>query len=224
MPHAKTRAAQPGRKRSETARRSILDAALLLAWRGGYRSVTMDGIAKEAGVGKQTVYRWWGSRADVVLEALGDTSTVEVPIPDTGSLRGDLEAYLSAVVAITSRHRANAELLRGLFAEALLDAEFREKLRALFIAPRQAALRIVFERARPAGVRGAVDLDLILDLLFGAFFYRLGLLDQAPDGARLSQLAQTLSALYALQAPARKLRSLPTPAAKKPAAPRGPGG
>ena len=59
----------PGRPRSEPARRAILAAATHLVGREGYGRVTMEAIAREAGVSKQTVYRWWPTKAAIVLEA-----------------------------------------------------------------------------------------------------------------------------------------------------------
>ena len=62
----------PGRPRSEPARRAVLDAALRLVRAGRVPAVTIKGIAEEAGVGRQTVYRWWDSKAAILLEAIID--------------------------------------------------------------------------------------------------------------------------------------------------------
>src|SRR5512144_646184 len=85
-----------GRPRSELARRAILDAALALVKREGYGAVTMDGIAAAAGVGKQTIYRWWPSRAEVMFEAIHELAEQHVPDPDRGSLRDDVTEFLAA--------------------------------------------------------------------------------------------------------------------------------
>src|SRR5690349_8072611 len=85
---------RPGRKRSEASRRAILDAALALV-QGGYGSITAEALAAHAGVGKQTIYRWWKSLAEVVLDALRDNART-ITAPETGTLEGDLRAFLSA--------------------------------------------------------------------------------------------------------------------------------
>src|SRR5271169_5574244 len=76
-----------GRPRSELSRCRILETALRLARTRGYAKITMDEIAAEAGAGKQTIYRWWRSKAEVVLDALKENARVEIITPDTGSLR-----------------------------------------------------------------------------------------------------------------------------------------
>jgi AcrR family transcriptional regulator len=85
-----------GRRRNEAAREAVLDAALRLLTTEGYGALTVAAIAREAGVGKQTIYRWWRGRADIVLEAATELARTLVPEPDTGTLQGDLDAFLSA--------------------------------------------------------------------------------------------------------------------------------
>ena len=93
-------------RRSERSRRAIYDAALDLVAEVGYPRTTIEGIAARAGVGKQTIYRWWGSKADVLLEAFLDLSTQAAreagqepyAIPDTGDLAADLKAVLRITV------------------------------------------------------------------------------------------------------------------------------
>src|SRR5438270_5714664 len=111
----------PGRPRSEEARRAVLTAAARLVRRHGYGSLTMEAIAREAGVSKQTVYRWWPQKAAVVLEALNEAARAVAPIPDTGSLESDLRLFIRRTVAGASRNR---RMLAGMMAEAQLDDAF----------------------------------------------------------------------------------------------------
>jgi AcrR family transcriptional regulator len=84
-----------GRPRSESARRAILDAAFALAAEEGAAGMTMEAVARRAGVSKETLYRWWRSRVDVLLDALAGRGEREIPVP-----RGDdLAAALGAPAA-----------------------------------------------------------------------------------------------------------------------------
>src|SRR6266571_4735410 len=96
--------AQRGRPRSDASRQAILQAALDLISDVGYRQTTVESIAARAGTGKQTIYRWWHGKAEVVLEAINASVDRDIPLPDTGDLRGDLRAFLEATFAAGRRH------------------------------------------------------------------------------------------------------------------------
>jgi AcrR family transcriptional regulator len=177
---------RPGRPRSEAARRAILDAAMAELEERGYPSLTVDGIAARAGTGKQTIYRWWGSKADVVLDALLDAADARIAVPDEGSLQADLSAFL----AETFRQRGQRPVLVGLMAQAVLDPVFGNAFRERFLFARRAALRGVLERAVDRGEVGRdADLELVIDVIFGVLWYRL-LVGHAPlDDAAGRELA-----------------------------------
>ncbi|MEO9248668.1 TetR/AcrR family transcriptional regulator [Citricoccus nitrophenolicus] len=87
---------QRGRPRSEKSRVAVLEATAGLMVDCGYEDLTIEGIAAAAGVGKQTIYRWWGSKAGVVVEALAE-GYLQMPLTapaDSGDLRGDLRGWL----------------------------------------------------------------------------------------------------------------------------------
>ncbi|GAA3190718.1 TetR/AcrR family transcriptional regulator [Nonomuraea roseoviolacea] len=168
----------PGRPRSEAARQAILNAAMLDLDEHGYAALTMQGIAARAGVGKQTVYRWWSSKADVVLEALIERAEQVVVAPDAGTLEGDLDAFLTA----TFREHGLRRVLTGLMAQALLDPEFAKAFRDRFLFSRRAALRQILDRAAARGeIPADVDRELLIDMVYGLLWYRL-MLDHAPLG------------------------------------------
>src|SRR5438309_8646329 len=124
----------PGRPRSEEARRAVLAASAQLVERHGYGALTMEGIARSAGVSKQTVYRWWPSKAAVVLEALNEGAERLAPTPATGSFESDLRQFVRRSVTGASR---NAHMLAALMAEAQLDEEFAASFRSGFLARRR---------------------------------------------------------------------------------------
>lgn len=109
--------------RSTAAREAILDATARLFHNQGYDRLTIEGIAKEAGVGKQTIYRWWPSRGALIGECLAEGRLIPVDfvVPDTGDLAADVESWLRSVLAILDAP-AGGDLLRSLVAAATEDA------------------------------------------------------------------------------------------------------
>ncbi|WP_067681453.1 TetR/AcrR family transcriptional regulator [Nocardia miyunensis] len=177
-----------GRPRSEDRRRAILAAATAELRENGYAALTVEGIAARAGAGKQTIYRWWPSKADVVLDALLEEASDAIAIPDEGSLPEDLLAFLSA----TFRQRGQRPVLVGLMAQALLDPVFAQAFRDRFLFGRRAALRQILDRAVARGeIASGIDPELLIDVVYGVLWYRL-LLDHAPlddeAGRRLAEL------------------------------------
>src|SRR5690242_1017923 len=111
-------------RRSQDSRRAILDAALAEASEKGLPSTTIESIAARAGVGKQTIYRWWKSKAAVLLEALAEQAAqpgLGASFPDTGDIRADLRTQMRGVVR-AMRSPAFATY-RGLIAAAQSDPE-----------------------------------------------------------------------------------------------------
>ena len=128
-------------------------AALELAADVGYGRLTIEGIAARAGVGKQTIYRWWPSKADILLEAGAAKADLHVPVTDHGSYRADL--------------------LRALMAEAQVDREFGDRFRAAFLERRREALAVIIDRARERGDLPARPAPgIVADIVFGTIWYR----------------------------------------------------
>lgn len=110
--------------RSTAAREAILDATARLFHNRGYDRLTIEGIAKEAGVGKQTIYRWWPSRGALIGECLaeGRLLPVDFVVPDTGDLAADVESWLRGVLGLLDAPEGGA-LLRSLVAAATENAD-----------------------------------------------------------------------------------------------------
>jgi AcrR family transcriptional regulator len=170
-----------GRPRSETTRRAILAAALELAAEEGTSRLTMEAIARRAGASKETLYRWWRSKGEVVLEALAERGERDIPVPEVGDLERDLRAFMRATArALDGQTRS---VLRALAAEAASDLAFAARVRDRFLAQRRAALAAVLEGAVARGELSPQRAASALDLIFGSLWYRLifaiGPLDQA---------------------------------------------
>jgi AcrR family transcriptional regulator len=179
-----------GRPRSESAHRAILDAALALAARDGYTAVTIKGIAEAAGVGRQTVYRWWPTRGAVLLEALAEIGAAHVLPPPTADARADLRAFLDDTFTLAAENPV-ANVLIGLTADAVADPALSAARRG-YIAGRRTLLRTALERC---GGTWRVPLDTVVDMVFGAMWYRL-MNEHAPvDRAFTDELIPALDAL-----------------------------
>ncbi|MGC5035425.1 TetR/AcrR family transcriptional regulator [Streptomyces sp. DT190] len=171
---ASGKSAPDSTRRSEKSRRAIYDAALALVVDVGYTKTTIEGIAARAGVGKQTIYRWWSSKADVLMEAfldLADRSQREVasgPVthafPDTGDLAADVKAVLRATVDELRDPRFEAPS-RALAAEGVVNEQFGRELVARLLQP---SLDLYTDRLRAAQAAGQVreGLDLRIALEF----------------------------------------------------------
>jgi AcrR family transcriptional regulator len=178
----------PGRPRSEQARSAALAAALRLVQRDGYPAVTIKAIAAEAGIGRQTVYRWWPTKADVLLDAVADAAADQAEPAASADASGDLRAMLRATFALTG---VAGPVIAGLMAEATHDSAFAARLQGRLLAPRRAVLRAILVRGQRAGQFGqGVSPDLAVDLVFGTMWYRV-LSGHAPVDQRLADELST---------------------------------
>ncbi len=161
------------RRRKEAARLAILDAAGALLDQDGFRRLTIEGIAAQAGVGKATIYRWWPSKAAVVMDAVLESASPRMPFPDTGSAQEDLRQQLTAVIELYT-HTDTGRGIKALIAESQHDPLLAESLRDRFIASRRAEATTVFERGIQRGeLRADLDIGVAIDALYGAIYYRL---------------------------------------------------
>ncbi|MCU1483649.1 MAG: regulatory protein TetR [Actinomycetia bacterium] len=149
---------------------TILQATFDLVAEHGVGGVTVDAVAARAGVGKQTIYRHWGSRAHLIHAAIS-CMAVDEEVPDTGTLRGDLTVMLQQLVDFLGQSDAG-RVLPSLIDAAERDAELHE-LRQVHIAQRRGTFEHVLRRGIDRGELDAgTDLDLVTDLLVGPFFYK----------------------------------------------------
>lgn len=173
-------------RRSARARSAILAAAAALLEEVGWRGLTVDMIAARAGVGKQTIYRWWPSKASVVLEGVADLTSRRIPEPDTGAMHRDMVALLLTFAAVMADPRIR-RAWAGLVAEMQVNPDFARDFRAGFTAGRRAVFRRVLESGQARGeLPPGAPLDLLADLLIGPVWYRI-LNDHAPFDADFVQ-------------------------------------
>jgi AcrR family transcriptional regulator len=181
-----------GRPRNEACTGEILEAALRLVAEVGIAGLTMDAVARRAGVGKATIYRRWSSKEALMLDAW--MSCVRTPeVPDTGTLQGDLELLLGGV----DRPFSDAELQRvfpQMIAAAKVNPDVADAYRE-FIAQRRAPLQTVLQRAVARGeIDRDADLQVIHDLLVAPLMYRWMVSDAPIDDSVIRQIIAVVTA------------------------------
>jgi AcrR family transcriptional regulator len=164
-------ARKPGRPRDARADRAILEATLDLVGETGLAGLTVDAVAARAGVSKATIYRRWDSKEALVLAAWHECGA-QLPSPDTGSLRGDLEELCAAI-----RDGIGKGVMERVFPQMLAAARVNKELGEdfdRFLHERRRPTREVLRRARDRGeLAPDADLELIHDLLVGPITYRV---------------------------------------------------
>ncbi|MDO3701859.1 TetR/AcrR family transcriptional regulator [Micromonospora sp. C28SCA-DRY-2] len=164
-------------RRSQAARRAILTAALDLVSELGYAKLSIEGIASAAGVGKQTIYRWWPSKGALLFDAFLTLTTDgqdvgEAALPDTGDLAGDLKAVLRATVEELNDPRYD-QPMRALHTEVVHDPALAAAYQERLDGPLRELKKERLRAARRAGqLAEDVDLDVAVDLLFGPILNR----------------------------------------------------
>ena len=161
-----------GRPRSEVSRQRILDAALETLQISGFTCSTTDSIAERAGASKATIYRWWPTKASLLAEALREAVAEEVPFPETGDLATDIELQLRNFIALLNGRLGRA--FKAFVGAAQSDPEVAAAFLEDWVKPRRKEAKTVLERYQVNGrIAPDVDLDMVLDLLYGPLYFRL---------------------------------------------------
>lgn len=139
----------------------------------GISGLTIEEVAIRAGVGKTTIYRRWTSRGTLALDAFLAEFEGQSGLPNTGTFASDLRAALGAWVRAILGTSAGA-MLAGLIAEIQHDRNLAAAWRDQVVAPLRAQYSIIFDRGVTRGeIPADTDAGVVLDLLFGACYYRL---------------------------------------------------
>lgn len=165
----------------------------------GYGRMSMEGIARRAGVGKAAVYRRWRSKLPLVLDLVPAVAAGGLPVPDTGTLRGDVRELLE-VAARALSHPMAAQIVPDLLAEAARSPEMADALRS---ALRETYGGIAAAVVRQAVARGelapATDPEFALDLLAGPLYWHVSVMRTPLPPPALTHLTEAITA--ALTAP-----------------------
>jgi AcrR family transcriptional regulator len=163
-----------GPVRSEAARLAILEATAELLVEKGYDHLTMEGIAARAGVGKQTIYRWWGSKSAVLAECLleGKLLPDRLSLPDTGDVRRDLTAWLGSVAEVLDGEHGEG-IFRSLIAAAVDNADIGRRLRDALSGSESVSGRLAAAIGTVPHLTPGAPVDEIAEALIGAVVLRV---------------------------------------------------
>lgn len=189
-----------GRPRSRQADQSLREAALQVFVEDGLEALSMEKVAKLAGVSKLTLYRRWPSKVELVRDVLAHLSE-QVPIADTGSLRTDLLALLHQAYLASTASPAG-HILPRLVGEIATHPALLDVYQQAIMGPRLQHLSHLIERARARGeIRREVSNEVAAAMIAGPLFYHL-ILIQPLGGPEVAQLLEHLAdaALYGIAA------------------------
>ncbi|MFD3516395.1 TetR/AcrR family transcriptional regulator [Streptomyces sp. NPDC058657] len=176
--------------RSERARQAVLEAADDLLVEKGFAGVTIEGIAARAGVAKQTVYRWWKTRTDILLDAFLQDAAEALTPPDHGDLASDLRAHLRQLAMFLTRSDAGA-VFKALIGHAQHDPAFAAALRSGYLDEQCRRDRLPLERAVERGqLTPGLDIAAEMDQLVGPVYHRVLMTAEPVDQAFTDRLVE----------------------------------
>ncbi|OIK06332.1 TetR/AcrR family transcriptional regulator [Streptomyces monashensis] len=191
----KGRAATGGAVLRQRVTEAITEAAFAELAEAGYARMSMESVARRAGVGKAALYRRWPSKQAMVTELIGSrVSEALPPTPATGALHTDLRELL-ATFRDQLAHPLLARIAAALFAEASHDGALAEGLHTGVTAPRREAARTILQDAIDRGeLPPELDLDLGIDLLIAPLAFRVLVIQGRSDDEYLETLTNAIEA------------------------------
>lgn len=194
---------QSGRPRSETSRLAVIAATMSLLDGHSVRDLTVDAIAREAGVSKATIYRWWPTKTRLVIDAFMETMAPRTPMPKPGAGLPDLASHVASVVR--EYQGKFGRIVAEIIAEGQFDPDTFNYFRETLISKRRIFAQTIVNNAKVRGeIRSDIDTDVLIDMLYGPIYYRL-LVGNAPlTAAFANELAQMVAAMSVQNTAAKK--------------------
>lgn len=161
-----------GRPRSETTRLAILAATTKLLETQSVRALTMEAIAASAKVSKATIYRWWRSKASVVIDAFVEHHLVQTPMPRGVTSFQALKRHMQLLIQEYSK--LGGRIVAQIIAEGQSDPSILREFRERFHYGRRAVVREVIEQGKRTGeIRSDLDSETIMEVLYSPIYFRL---------------------------------------------------
>jgi AcrR family transcriptional regulator len=185
--------AEPGhtrRRRGAALRRDVLDATIAELVEQGVDGFTVANTAQRAGVNITSIYRRWKTRENLVVDALLDRTATALPIPDTGSVRTDLELFAQLLAGYLGSPMGRA-LVK--MATLVVDDPHLDQARSEFLAARAAAAGAIFERAIARGeLDPHIDRQVALETLVAPLYFRVLVTGEPLGGDLPGRLVDTV--------------------------------
>jgi AcrR family transcriptional regulator len=181
-----------GARRNPESEAAVLHAARELLAERGYAGFSIEEVARRAGAGKPTIYRWWPTKADLFVALYQADKAAALEVPDTGALATDLAAYTEALWRFW-RESPSGSAFRALLAEAQGSEAALEALNTKFMPDRVRPLAAMFERAAARGEIDAARIDTLLRLYIGFNWFHLLHGRIETDAARITEMAQAIA-------------------------------
>jgi AcrR family transcriptional regulator len=179
-----------GRRPAEDVRQAALAAAAELLLSEGIRGVTFAKVAARAGISRMTLYKWWSSPGSLAFESYFSVFERTLAFPDTGDIRRDLTGQLQAFIGLVSRH---GTVLSEIIGAAQSDADLAAALSEQYVRKRRQLAVDRLARAQELGqIRDGIDLETIVDQLWGACYHRLLMPTVALDNEFADRLVTNL--------------------------------
>ena len=161
-----------GRPRSEQSKEAILNTTWKLLQAGTVKDLSIEAIAREAGVGKTTIYRWWSSKAAVIVDAFMAQVEPEIPSIEADSailaLKEQIKHFIKAFTG------DNGRIVAEIIAEGQASSEALKSFRDRFILPRREVALSIIEKGISSGeFESDINPELALDVSYGSLYYRL---------------------------------------------------
>lgn len=166
----------------------------------GYGRLSIDAVAKRAGVGKAAIYRRWRSKLDMTVALTSEVAVAAIDVPDTGSLRGDIRQYLDNACEAVA-HPLARHIIPDLLAEATRNPALADALVPTLRTPRRAKAAVLFQRAVKRGELAAdSDLEMCMDFLAGPLYWRLAVVHTQTGEDYLDRLTDRILAALTMTA------------------------
>jgi len=180
-----------GRRPAAVVRREILGAAAATLFEVGLSGVTFEKVAVRAGASKMTLYKWWPSPGALALDAYFDAVEDTLAFPESGDVESDLRTQLRHFVDLLNGE--GGSVIADLIGAAQRDPELSRAFSTRYSRPRRRLAVDRFELAQRSGqIRAEVDVESLVDQLWGACYYRLLVPDLPLDHEAVDQMVSNL--------------------------------